>query len=165
MTGLQTMPSIAWFPLAILLFQLSEQAILFVVVLGAAPSIANGLIGGVDEVPPPLLRTAQSLGARGIALYTRVDRARRPSPPTWRASSRAGPSPGGRCSRASCSSIIANPRRIGQLLSVLPGARPNAPALYAMMIVILVIGMVVDQVFARITNGVRRRRGLADLRT
>lgn len=43
-TGLQTMPSIAWFPLAILLFQLSESAILFVVVLGAAPSIANGLI-------------------------------------------------------------------------------------------------------------------------
>ena len=41
-TGLQTMPSIAWFPLAILLFQISERAILFVVVLGAAPSIANG---------------------------------------------------------------------------------------------------------------------------
>ena len=36
-TGLQTMPSIAWFPLAILLFQLSERAIMFVVVLGAAP--------------------------------------------------------------------------------------------------------------------------------
>ena len=31
------MPSIAWFPFAILLFGLNEQAILFVVVLGAAP--------------------------------------------------------------------------------------------------------------------------------
>jgi NitT/TauT family transport system permease protein len=41
--GLQTMPSVAWFPLAILLFKLSEQAILFVIVLGAAPAIANGL--------------------------------------------------------------------------------------------------------------------------
>ena len=47
-TGLQTMPSIAWFPLAIVLFPLSEGAIYFVVVLGAAPSIANGLIGGID---------------------------------------------------------------------------------------------------------------------
>ena len=47
-TGLQTMPSIAWFPLAILLFGLKESAILFVVVLGAAPSIANGLLTGVD---------------------------------------------------------------------------------------------------------------------
>ena len=32
-TGLQTMPSVAWFPLALLLFKLSESAILFVVVL------------------------------------------------------------------------------------------------------------------------------------
>ena len=41
-TGLQTMPSIAWFPLAILLFGLTEQAILFVVVLGAAPRSPTG---------------------------------------------------------------------------------------------------------------------------
>ena len=53
-TGLQTMPSVAWFPLAILLFGITEAAILFVVVLGAAPSIANGLIGGIDTVPPLL---------------------------------------------------------------------------------------------------------------
>ncbi len=45
-TGLQTMPSIAWFPLAILLFGLTEKSIMFVVVLGAAPSIANGIISG-----------------------------------------------------------------------------------------------------------------------
>src|SRR5262245_9865 len=54
-TGLQTMPSIAWFPLAILLFKLTEGAILFVVVIGAAPSIANGLINGIDNIPPLLL--------------------------------------------------------------------------------------------------------------
>src|SRR5918993_1014548 len=58
-TGLQTMPSIAWFPLAILIFQLSEQAILFVVVLGAAPSIANGLIAGELLV---VLRGKESVG-------------------------------------------------------------------------------------------------------
>ena len=63
-TGLQTMPSIAWFPLAILLFQLSEGAIMFVVVLGAAPSIANGLIAGVDHVPPILLRAGHGDGRR-----------------------------------------------------------------------------------------------------
>ena len=51
-TGLQTMPSISWFPLAILLFGINERAILFVVVLGAAPSIANGVISGIDNVPP-----------------------------------------------------------------------------------------------------------------
>ena len=48
------MPSVAWFPLAILLFGLNESAIFFVVVLGAAPSIANGLING-DRLRPAAL--------------------------------------------------------------------------------------------------------------
>jgi NitT/TauT family transport system permease protein len=71
-TGLQTMPSIAWFPLAILLFQLGEPAILFVVVLGAAPSIANGLLDAIDQIPPLLVKAGRSLGARGFSLYRRV---------------------------------------------------------------------------------------------
>ncbi len=70
--GLQSMPSVAWFPLAILLFKLSEAAILFVVVLGAAPAIANGLIAAIDHVPPALLRAGRVLGARRIALYRHV---------------------------------------------------------------------------------------------
>ena len=66
---MQTMPSIAWFPLAILLFGIDENAILFVVILGAAPSVASGVITGIDEVPPPLLRAGKMLGARGINRY------------------------------------------------------------------------------------------------
>ena len=40
--------------------------------LGAAPSIANGLISGVDQIPPMLLRAGRVLGARGLALYRHV---------------------------------------------------------------------------------------------
>src|SRR5260370_19907577 len=71
-TGLQTMPSIAWFPLAILLFKLTNGAILFVVVLGAAPSIANGLISGIDTIPPLWLRAGRVLGARGLTAFRHV---------------------------------------------------------------------------------------------
>ena len=71
-TGLQTMPSIAWFPLAVLLFKRTEAAIYFVVVLGAAPSIANGLISGVDTLPPLLLRAGRTMGARGLTLFRHV---------------------------------------------------------------------------------------------
>jgi len=71
-TGLQTLPSIVWFPFAILMFQLGEAAILFVVVLGAAPSIANGLLDAVDQIPPQLVKAGRSLGARGFTLYRRV---------------------------------------------------------------------------------------------
>jgi NitT/TauT family transport system permease protein len=72
LTGLQTMPSVAWFPLAILLFQLSEAAILAVVVLGAAPSIAIGLLTSTDQVPPLLVRAGKVMGARGLALYRHI---------------------------------------------------------------------------------------------
>jgi len=46
-SGLQTMPSIAWFPLAILFFKRSEAAIMFVMVLGAAPAIANAIYDAI----------------------------------------------------------------------------------------------------------------------
>ncbi len=47
----------------------STSAILFVVILGAAPSIASGLITGVDYTPPLLLRAGKTMGLRGYALY------------------------------------------------------------------------------------------------
>jgi NitT/TauT family transport system permease protein len=162
LTGLQTMPSIAWFPVSILLFGLTETAIAFVVVLGAAPSIANGLIGGVDEVPPPLLRTAKSLGARGLPLYTRVIM---PAAfPAYLAGLKQGWAFAWRSLLAGeLLVVIGESVSLGQRLSFYR-TLSNAPALFATMIVILVIGMVVDQVFARITNGVRARRGLGALR-
>jgi energy-coupling factor transporter ATP-binding protein EcfA2 len=46
--------------------RLRREAILFVVVLGAAPSIANGLIAGVDYTPPLLLRAGKTMGLRGF---------------------------------------------------------------------------------------------------
>src|ERR1700689_2024468 len=68
-TGLQTMPSAAWFPFAIILFGLTTQAILFVIVMGSWPSVANGLITGGDYPPPLLLRAAKTMGLRRLALY------------------------------------------------------------------------------------------------
>ena len=63
------MPSIAWFPFAIILFGISTTTILFVIILGAAPSIANGLIAGVDYTPPLLLRAGKMMGLRRLSLY------------------------------------------------------------------------------------------------
>ena len=40
--------------------------------LGAAPSIANGLLNGIDQIPPLYLRAGRVLGARGLTLYRRV---------------------------------------------------------------------------------------------
>jgi NitT/TauT family transport system permease protein len=160
-TGLQTMPSIAWFPLAILLFQLSETAILFVVVLGAGPSIANGLISGVDHVPPLLLRAGRVLGAQGLANYRFVIL------PAALPASVAGLKQGW---AFAWRSLMA-----GELLVLIPGQTSvgarlqfsrefsDAPGLIALMIVILAIGIVVDVVvFSTIERSIRARRGLVD---
>lgn len=67
LSGLQSLPSIAWVPAAIIFFGLGEAAIYAVVLLGAVPSIANGMVSGIDQVPPLFLRVGRVLGARGLA--------------------------------------------------------------------------------------------------
>ena len=66
LSGLQVLPSVAWVPAATIWFGLTERAMLAVVLLGAVPSIANGLVAGVDQVPPLYLRVGRVLGARGL---------------------------------------------------------------------------------------------------
>ncbi|WP_163513412.1 ABC transporter permease [Fodinicola acaciae] len=161
-TGLQTLPSIAWFPLAILLFQLSEQTITFVVVLGAAPSIANGLINGVDYVPPLLKRVGTNLGARGLGLYRHVVL------PAALPSCVAGLKQGW---AFAWRSLMA-----GELLVIVQG-RPSIGAelqhardqiqpeiVIALLIVILIIGILVDTAFSFADRTLRSRWGLSDTR-
>ena len=61
-SGLQSLPSVAWVPAAIIWFGLSDAAIYAVVLLGAVPSIANGLLAGFDQVPPLLDKVGRVLG-------------------------------------------------------------------------------------------------------
>lgn len=62
-SGLQVLPSVAWVPAAIIWFGLSDATVYFVVLMGAIPSIINGLISGVDHIPPQYRRVGQVLGA------------------------------------------------------------------------------------------------------
>ncbi|MFJ5103326.1 ABC transporter permease [Streptomyces sp. NPDC088554] len=66
LAGLQSLPSVAWVPAAIIWFGLSDATIYAVVLLGAVPSIANGLVAGVDQIPPLYLRAARTIGATGV---------------------------------------------------------------------------------------------------
>jgi NitT/TauT family transport system permease protein len=160
-TGLQTMPSIAWFPLAILLFGLTEQAILFVVVLGAAPSVANGLIAGVDHVPRILLRAGQMLGARGIDAYRFV--VLPASLPSFIGGMKQAWAFAWRSLMAGeLLVIIAQQPALGVRLQ-LSRELNDARGLLATMIVILVIGIVVDALlFGRLDTTIRRRWGLLE---
>jgi sulfonate transport system permease protein len=71
-SGLQSLPSVAWVPAAILWFGLTDSAIYFVVLLGAVPSIASGLVSGIDQVPPILPRVGKVLGAGRLATVRHI---------------------------------------------------------------------------------------------
>jgi NitT/TauT family transport system permease protein len=156
--GLQSMPSIAWFPLAILLFQRSELAIILVVLLGAGPAVAGGLLNGVDHVQPLLVRVGLVMGARGLRLYRHVIfPAALPSfvgglklgwAFAWR-SLMAGEIIG----------VLTHQASLGQQIQI---ARDKADAtqLLALMIVIFVIGVAIDGVFSALDRAIRRRWGL-----
>jgi len=160
-TGLQTMPSVAWVPLAIILFHEGQGTVTFVVVIGSAPSIANGIINGVDHVPPILLRAGRVLGARGFgalrhvvipaALPAVVGGLKQGWAFAWR-SLMAAEIIGG----------LGGHFGIGQLLNA-SSTQDDYIGVFEAMIVILIIGILIDSlVFGTIDRAIRRRYGLID---
>jgi NitT/TauT family transport system permease protein len=159
-TGLTTMPSVAWVPFAIVIFGESYQAILFVVILGAAPSIANGVITGVDYTPPLLLRAGKTMGLRGFALYRYLILPA--SLPAYVAGMKQGWAFAWRSLMAGEIVVpIIGQFSIGQALSV-DQQNLDFTSTAAILIVILVIGIVVDTLFSKLDLAIRRRRGLLD---
>ncbi|AHH95051.1 ABC transporter permease [Kutzneria albida] len=67
LSGLQSLPSVAWVPAAVLWFGVTPSTIYFVVLMGSVPSIANGLVAGIDQIPPILPRVGTVLGAGRLA--------------------------------------------------------------------------------------------------
>jgi NitT/TauT family transport system permease protein len=160
LTGLQIMPSIAWFPFAIIFFGLNTSAIVFVIVLGAAPSIANGLIAGVDYTPPLLLRVGKTMGLGRVALYRHLILPA--SLPTYVAGLKQGWAFAFRSLMAGeLLVIIANTASIGVLLSNDQDQADMTGAM-SIMIVILVLGILVDALFNIANSRIRSRRGLTD---
>jgi NitT/TauT family transport system permease protein len=70
--SLQSLPSLCWLPMAILWFGLSENAILFVVVMGSLLSITISTEAGIRNVPRIYSMAGRNLGAGGLQLFWRV---------------------------------------------------------------------------------------------
>ncbi len=160
-TGLQTMPSISWFPLAILLFGVTESAIAFVIILGAAPAIANGLITAIDHIPPLLTQAGRVLGAKGWRRYWHV--VIPASLPSFAGGMKQGWAFAWRSLMAGEIIVaIANRLGLGTLQSNYQQIN-EAEGLLATMIVILAIGIVIDRVvFHRLERVILVRWGLSE---
>ena len=158
LTGLQTMPSVAWIPFAIIIFGSSTATILFVVVMAAAPSIANALIAGVDLTPPLLAKAARMMGLRWVRLYrhlylpsslpTFVSGLKQAWAFTWHS-----------LLTAELVVLIANHPSVGVLLNS-GQEQSDMPSTMAVMIVIVILGVVVDGLFGLASRALRNRWGL-----
>jgi NitT/TauT family transport system permease protein len=160
LSGLQTLPSVAWVPIGILWFSLSPATIYFVVLMGAVPSIAVGTISGVDQVPPIYHRVGRVLGARGLraawhivlpaALPGYVGGLKQGWAFAWRSLMAA--------------ELIAQAPRLGTGLGqLLDSGRElfDVSLIFGMIIAILLVGVAIDQIlFSPLERAVLRRRGL-----
>ncbi len=159
-SGLQVLPSVAWVPAAILWFGLTDATVYFVVLMGAVPSIVNGLIAGVEQVPPQLRRVGTVLGAGRTRLATLV--VLPAALPGYVAGLKQGWAFSWRSLMAA--EIIAAGGSIGfGLGSMLNQSRELADiaGVLATVLVILAIGILIELVFfAPLERRMLRRRGL-----
>jgi NitT/TauT family transport system permease protein len=160
LSGLQTLPSVAWVPAAIVWFALSPATIYFVVLMGAVPSIAVGTISGIDQIPPIYHRVGRVLGARGLrsawhivlpaALPACLGGLKQGWAFAWR-------------SLMAAELIAQSPRLgtgLGQLLET-GRDLSDISLVFGMIIAILLVGVAIDQLlFSPLERSVLRRRGL-----
>jgi NitT/TauT family transport system permease protein len=70
--GLQTLPSVCWVPLALVWFGQTEEAMLFVVIMGTVWSVVIATDTGARTIPPIFARAARTMGSEGLHKWTRV---------------------------------------------------------------------------------------------
>lgn len=70
--GLQSFPSIAWVPFAILIIGLSDYGVLFVIVMSSTFSVMLSTYSGLRNIPPIYMKAAKSMGARRFSLLRGV---------------------------------------------------------------------------------------------
>lgn len=159
-TGLQQLPSVAWVPAAIIWFGLSDATIYAVVLLGAVPSIANGLIAGIDQIPPIYLRVGKVLGARGFTQISHIL-----IPAAW---------PGYLAGLEQGWAFAWRSLMAAELIAVAPSLGPglglmldtgrqlgDMPLVLGSIVVIMFVGVLVERViFAPIRQRTLRNRGL-----
>lgn len=157
MIALQALPSIAWLSLALLWFgERSARAIVYVVILGAFPSVAIATATSVRLVPPVLVRAARTLGASGWELQRSV--VFPAAVPGYFAGLQQAWAFAWRALLAG-ELIASGAHGLGQTIHA-AGAQANVSLVLAAMVVIVIIGLLVDLGLTVFDKRIRTSRGL-----
>jgi NitT/TauT family transport system permease protein len=161
LSGLQSLPSVAWVPPALMFFGPTPAMLYTVVLLGAVPSIAVGVVSGLDQVPPLYLRVGRNIGARGLASVRHV--LLPAALPGYLAGLRQGWAFAWRSLLAS--EIIVQSAGLGHSLGfLLKNAQDtnDMAGAFAAIVLILAVGVAVNQLlFVPLERRVLKARGLA----
>ena len=156
--GLQTLPSVCWVPLAVLIFGINEKGVMFVLIMGSFSAIAISLRDGLSSMPPLYRRAGLMLGATGWKLYRYV--LLPASLPAFASSLRQGFSFAWRSLLGAELILAVENRGLGFLLETGRDFSDIAQVV-AVMIVMVVFGMLADRlVFAKLQSAVNARFGL-----
>ena len=71
-TVFQTIPGLAWVPIALLLFGLGDKASIFIIFAVATMVITINVSGGIRTMPEVVTRAAGMMGADGIIMFFKV---------------------------------------------------------------------------------------------
>ncbi|WP_282686555.1 MULTISPECIES: ABC transporter permease [unclassified Streptomyces] len=160
LSGLQSLPSVAWVAPAVIWLGLNDQMMFAVILLGAVPSIANGLVSGVDQVPPLFLRAGRTLGATGLRGTWHI--VLPAALPGYLAGLKQGWAFSWRSLMAA--EIIASSPELGLGLGqLLENGRSNfdMPGIFLSILLILFVGIAIDLlIFSPLERWVLRSRGL-----
>ncbi|MFJ9679226.1 ABC transporter permease [Streptomyces sp. NPDC101194] len=160
LSGLQSLPSVAWVAPAVIWLGLNDRMMYAVILLGAVPSVANGLVSGVDQVPPLFLRAGRTLGATGLRGTWHI--VLPAALPGYLAGLKQGWAFSWRSLMAA--EIIASSPDLGLGLGqLLENGRNNAdmPGIFLAIVLILFVGIAIDLlIFSPLERWVLRSRGL-----
>ncbi|WP_405683565.1 ABC transporter permease [Streptomyces sp. NBC_00057] len=160
LSGLQSLPSVAWVAPAVIWLGLNDKMMYAVILLGAVPSVANGLVSGVDQVPPLFLRAGRTLGATGLRGTWHI--VLPAALPGYLAGLKQGWAFSWRSLMAA--EIIASSPDLGLGLGqLMENGRNNAdmPGIFLAIILILFVGIAIDLlIFSPLERWVLRSRGL-----
>jgi NitT/TauT family transport system permease protein len=154
--GMQTLPTVAWTPVAILLFGLSNWGIYFVVIMSSVSAMAIATADGILNIPPIYLRAARTLGTPHRAMYVRVIIPA--ALPTLVTGLKLGWTLGWH--GAVSAELIKSTVGLGFLLDM-GRELDDAAQIIGIMLVIIVFGLLLDKfIFGAVEHRIRRRWGL-----
>ena len=158
-TVLQTIPGLAWVPIALLLFGLGDDASVFIIFSVSTMVITINVSGGIRMVPEVVTRASKMMGASGIIMFFKVllpyssiaiiNGLRLGLGSAWRV-------------LIAAEMLIGTGIGLGSSMEILRDDL-NFVGAFGCIVVIVVIGLIIDKViFSAIEKSMRHRLGMEE---